>query len=115
MAESHRQRRIRKALRKRFGEHSKFFKCHGGPFTEAGLPDIMGGVHGLFFGFEVKEPDGVVSEIQLVQRDEFLKAGVVCEIIETEDQAISLVEHALKRSKISCALCTGKGRIRPLH
>lgn len=105
MSESHRQRRIRKALRKRFGTHCKFFKCHGGPFSEAGLPDLMGCVHGLFFGFEVKEPDGEVSEIQWAQRDEFLEAGGVCEVIQTPARAIRLVEEALIARRVRCDYC----------
>lgn len=53
--ESRRQRKIRQALEKEVGGY--WWKQHGGPFTPAGLPDLIGCCESLFFGIEVKEPD----------------------------------------------------------
>jgi len=33
-----------------------WYKIHGGPYQEAGIPDIVGCHDGKFFAFEVKKP-----------------------------------------------------------
>lgn len=92
-AESRRQLKIRKDLKSSVG--GKWVKVHGGPFQEAGLPDLDGVVTGLSFRFEVKEPiEGAPSELQLAQLEEYRKAGAIACIVETSSQAVALVKAA---------------------
>lgn len=92
-AESLRQAKIKKDLKSTVG--GKWTKIHGGPFQEAGLPDLIGTVEGLFFGFEVKEPlEGAPSELQLETLAEYREAGAIACIVETSSQAIALVKAA---------------------
>lgn len=89
------QQRIRKRLEREF-PRSRWFKHHGGPFSEAGIPDLVGCVEGLFFALEVKNPnDGEASEIQLEVIDEYHDAGGIAGVIRTEGEAVSLVHAAL--------------------
>jgi len=50
----------------------KYFGCN---FSTSGTPDILACVKGNFLAIEVKAPEGVVSELQLVKIDEIRKAG----------------------------------------
>lgn len=44
------------------------FKIHGGDlYQESGIPDLLCCWGGLFFGIEVKDPQGEPSELQLLQ------------------------------------------------
>lgn len=95
--ETRRQQKIRKALQKEFRE-SWWVKIHGGWFQDAGIPDLLGCVMGLFFGFEVKEPDGEASPIQLENIGDIQDAGGVSCEIETPEQAIRIVYAALREA-----------------
>jgi hypothetical protein len=95
--ETRRQRKIRKGLEKEFPD-SWWKKIHGGWFQDAGIPDLIGCVCGLFFGFEVKEPDGDLSAIQIENIDDIEDAGgVACEVI-TLEQAIEIVYETLRKT-----------------
>jgi hypothetical protein len=91
--ESKRQQKIKADLKKTVG--GKWYKVHGGPFQEAGIPDLDGVVEGLSFKFEVKEPiEGAPSELQLETLEEYRKVGAIACIVEISSQAIALVEAA---------------------
>jgi hypothetical protein len=91
--ESRLQLKIKKELIATVG--GKWFKTHGGPFQEAGQPDLIGTVEGLFFGFEIKVPfEGSPSELQLETLAEWRDEGAVACIIERASQAIALVQAA---------------------
>jgi len=47
-------RGIKKFLEVRYP--GAWYKIHGGPYQEAGIPDIVGCHEGHFFAFEVKRP-----------------------------------------------------------
>ena len=52
------------------------YKIHGGDlYQETGIPDLLVCWGGLFFGIEVKDPQGKPSAIQLVQGTRIKKAG----------------------------------------
>ena len=52
------------------------YKIHGGDlYQETGIPDLLCCWHGLFFGIEVKDPDGKPSAIQLAQGVRIKNAG----------------------------------------
>lgn len=95
--ESKRQLKIRKGLQKEF-PGSWWKKIHGGWFQDAGIPDLLGCVCGLFFGFEIKEPDGELEALQIENIYDINKAGgVSCEIV-TLEQAIEVVYAALRKA-----------------
>lgn len=96
-AESRLQQRIRKRLLQAVG--GKWYKVHGSMFQEAGQPDLDGVVDGISFKFEVKLPlDGKPSDIQLETMAEWREQGCIACIVETPDQAISLVKAATATS-----------------
>lgn len=52
------------------------YKIHGGdPYQETGIPDLLVCWGGLFFGIEVKDPQGTPSAVQLAQGARIKKAG----------------------------------------
>jgi len=52
------------------------YKIHGGDlYQENGIPDLLCCWKGLFFGIEVKDPQGKPSVIQLAQGARIKKAG----------------------------------------
>lgn len=52
------------------------YKIHGGDlYQESGIPDLLCCWGGLFFGIEVKDPQGKPSAIQLAQGARIMKAG----------------------------------------
>lgn len=52
------------------------YKIHGGDlYQETGIPDLLCCWGGLFFGIEVKDPNGKPSAIQLAQGVRIKKAG----------------------------------------
>lgn len=96
--ESKLQKKIRSHLEKEVGGF--WFKMWGGPFTMAGLPDLIGCVDGLFIGLEVKLPktSSQPSKIQLVVQKRIRKAGGVSEIVRSEGEAVDVVNKALERA-----------------
>ena len=51
------------------------YKIHGGDlYQESGIPDLLCCWGGVFFGIEVKDPNGVPSAIQLAQGARIKKA-----------------------------------------
>lgn len=101
--ESRRQRKIKKGLLKAFPS-SWWTKIHGGWFQEAGIPDLIGCVEGFFFAFEIKEPDGTISEIQRVTMKDIRKAGGCSIAVITLEEALRHVRETLEEAKASCRL-----------
>ena len=92
--ETRRQKRVRQLLQQEVGGYWR--KIWGGPFQQAGMADIIGCCEGLFFAFEVKEPDGTPSELQLDEIEEVLEAGGTSAIIIEPEDAVRLVRNALR-------------------
>jgi len=103
--ETRRQLNIRKEFKKRYGNNLWCFKVHGGPFQRDGIGDIIGVVFGLAFMFEVKEPDGTASPIQLETIKDFRAAGGIAEVIVEVDEAFKLIDRALARARGGSPLC----------
>ena len=97
--ESRLQRRIHRALEKRF--NAKFFKVWGGPFMDVGLGDLVGCIDGLFFMLEVKRDakDSEPSEIQLETLAQYRKAGAFACVIVSVAEAFAVVRAAKRLSK----------------
>lgn len=91
--ESRLQLKIRKALQKECG--GIWVKIHGGPFQRSGLPDLDGMVDTFSFRFEVKVPlEGKPTDLQLETLHDYRAEGCIACIVETPEQAISLVKAA---------------------
>ena len=105
--ESRRQRKIREALEKEVGGY--WWKQHGGPFTPAGLPDLIGCCCGYFFGIEVKEPDSDEpkgSDIQQRTAKRIHEEGGGSTLLGclTPKEAVGFVKTELDNRGISSAL-----------
>lgn len=103
--ETRRQRKIKKGLKKAF-PGSWWVKIHGGWFQEAGIPDLIGCVEGLFFAFEVKEPDGDTSEIQDITIEDIQLAGGCAHPVIELEEAIDHVRKAIRQANRSGKLRT---------
>jgi hypothetical protein len=94
--ETRRQQRTRRLLEKEVGGYWR--KIWGGPFQNGGIPDLIGCVKGLFFAFEIKEPDGHLSELQEDEIEEIAQAGGCVAVIVEPKDAVELVRKALSRA-----------------
>lgn len=93
--ESRLQRRIRQELKTQVG--GWWFKVWGGPFQQAGIPDIIGCCCGLFFAFEVKTDEGDTSKIQDVTISDIREmGGGVAEVVRTPEETVRFVKKALR-------------------
>lgn len=103
-AETNLHTRILKALRKEF-PGSWWFKVWGGPFTPAGIPDLMGCVCGLFFALEVKLPDNKRSKTSKIQDEtiaDLRKANAHARVVRSPQEAVDYVRSVLRRWEITC-------------
>lgn len=92
------QQLIQRALRKAF-PRSFWFKHWGGPFSPAGIPDLIGCVDGLFFGLEVKLPNdkrSKTSEIQDETIADIIAAGGVALVVRSPQEAVQAVRKTLR-------------------
>jgi len=69
-----------------------FFSPIGGPYTEAGIPDLVGCLWGYFFGIEVKAlgKKRTVTPLQKIKLEAISKAGgvaVLADCVEDVAQA----------------------------
>ncbi len=70
---------------------SKVVKIHGGPYQEAGLPDIYALIDGTSYWLEVKIAPNRPTPLQAKQLAELRAAGAVAEAVYSFDQAMLLV------------------------
>lgn len=96
--ESKLQRKIRRALEKEVGGF--WFKVHGGPFQQVGLPDLLGCVQGLYITVEVKFLKGITSPVQDAIRH-IIRRHQGCSIVAySPEQAVRRVKkHLVKNGK----------------
>ena len=74
---AHREKEIENSIKTYIKEHGGLcYKIHGGDlYQENGIPDLLCCWDGLFFGIEVKDPQGKPSAMQLAQGARIKKAG----------------------------------------
>ena len=72
----HKEKQIENSIKEYIKEHGGLcYKIHGGDlYQESGIPDLLCCWGGLFFGIEVKDPNGKPSAIQLAQGARIKKA-----------------------------------------
>lgn len=93
MTEAALRAKIIKRLR---GYSGWWIVTHGAGYQTGGLPDIMGVVHGQFYGFEVKLPgkEHTLTERQAHRLAQINKAGGRAAMVTSADQALNLVFSA---------------------
>jgi Holliday junction resolvase len=92
------QRRIRKALEKQVGGF--WMKIHGSEFQRAGMGDLLGCVHGLFFSIEVKRAKkGKLSDVQIETLCDIGDEGGNVEVVVNSKQAVKFVQSVLADKK----------------
>lgn len=78
---------------------------HGGPFSQAGLPDIIGCYEGRFYAFELKLPieDGgrELTQLQEYTLERIRSAGGVASLIRSYEDARKLLDDSSARSEKS--------------
>lgn len=94
--ESRLQLRIRKALQRDVG--GWWVKIWGGPFQQAGIPDLLGCVDGHFFAFEVKMPKGKTSDIQKQTIIALRRSGACAEVVKSSKEAVEYVAAHLQKA-----------------
>lgn len=94
--ESRLQQAIQKAIRKKYPDVF-MFKHWGGPFSPAGIPDLIICLRGHFVAFEVKLPkdQSKPSRIQLETIDDIRRAGGCARIVRSIDEALAWLEGVL--------------------
>lgn len=99
--ESRLQRKIRATLEAVYPQ-SVWFKYHGGAFTRAGIPDLIGVVDGRFCALEVKRPGEGPSAIQRATIARLKRAGAIVAVVTSPAEATEVVKAAL-----GCWECPG--------
>lgn len=91
---------IMKALKNEYGRDVYCYKVHGGPLTPAGLPDIIGVVHGCFFALETKMPrkESKPSDRQLYVMGLIRRAGGIVGVPRSVPDALSIVARGIARA-----------------
>src|SRR5690606_10221273 len=104
------QLRIRRRLREEVG--GWWFKVHGGPFQQSGIPDIIGCTGGLFFSFEVKVDDEKGDPLQEeTMADIREEGGGVAIVVRSPEEAIRAVKKTLATAR---RVPTRRSKVRPL-
>jgi hypothetical protein len=95
-------------------EGARPFKIVGGEegFQEIGIPDLLVCFRGRFIGAEVKQPGGKLRPAQRVVLNEIYEAGGVAAVLETVEQAASLLSTLKGRGSIEGPLCFDRGKLR---
>lgn len=94
--ESRLQKKIREALEAEFPD-SWWVKIHGGPFQRSGIPDLLGCVDGLFFGFEVKRPGEEATALQANTIVKLNLAKATACVVRTPEEAVNAVRDTFRR------------------
>lgn len=84
----------------RYGQDIWIRKIHGGPYQRAGIPDLIGCLHGLFFAFEVKMPGEVATPLQLHTLREITRAAATARVISSVEEAERVLDLLQERDKV---------------
>lgn len=87
MREADLQRKIQAAIREAGG---KCIKIHGGPYTVAGTPDLIGSLNGRPFAIEVKRPGERPSAKQQAELSAWAAQGWATGVAYSVDDAINI-------------------------
>ena len=71
-----------------------FWKEHGGPYSTAGIPDIICCYKGRFLGLEVKLSGGKLTELQKRALNKINRAGGIGRRVESVDDVRAVIRLA---------------------
>lgn len=70
-----------------------YFKEHGGPYGQSGVPDIIACYKGRFLGLEAKLPHGKLTALQRRAIDSINAAGGIARRVESVDDVKAVVRQ----------------------
>ncbi len=78
-------KKIKSILERKYG--GLWIKVHGGPYQQAGIPDLLGCLDGRFIGLEVKIPErkNTLTKLQEQTLNEINLAGGIAEVVTSVD------------------------------
>jgi len=80
---------ITAAIRKRIRELGGMsLKMHGGPYMEAGIPDLIVILDARVYFFEVKAEHGILSRAQAEMHDRLRSNGAHVAVVRSVEEAI---------------------------
>ena len=93
--ESQLTNRIRNLLEHKVG--GLWVKIHGSAYQTGGIPDLIGLVHGNFFGLEVKMPgkEETVTKKQQWFIDQIRQNGGTSAVVTAPKEALAIVQEVL--------------------
>jgi Holliday junction resolvase len=75
------------------GDEVFFFKEHGGPYGQSGVPDIIACYQGRFLGLEVKLPQGRLTALQKRAIEKINRAGGIAARVESMDDVKAIIRR----------------------
>jgi hypothetical protein len=89
MAESAVQKWVRDKLENRYAGRIYLFKVPQGQYTSRrGIPDLVAGIGGRFYAFEIKTDSGKLTPLQSHEITKINKAGSTAVVIYGKDEAM---------------------------
>jgi len=90
------KKRILKNLRRDF-PNGVWFKIHGSPYQERGIPDIIGCLRGRFIAFEIKRPDEYrpPTAYQQLQLDSIQASGGSATVVTSWEEVQKICQKIL--------------------
>lgn len=90
-------KQIKSALERKYG--GLWIKIHGGPYQQAGIPDLLGCQDGRFLGLEVKVPgrEKTLTKLQAQTLDEIKQAGGISAVVTSVEEAEEVVQTLLNQ------------------
>lgn len=95
MSESTISKNIRAAL---IARGARPIKYHGGPYSEAGIPDLLVAYRGRFIFLETKQPGETPTPIQRKRMTELSYTPEPCALIRTGPEAIGGVVETVDQA-----------------
>jgi len=75
------------------------------PPVEAGTPDILASVNGIFVGLEIKVGKGKPSKIQKYRMTQISSSGGIAEVVKSREELQQLLSR-LEHTRLSGGLAT---------
>ena len=107
-------KRVVSRVLRTYADHSPYvLNVHGGPMQRVGVPDLLVVIDGLAVFLEVKfqrpgesaqHARGRASAVQLAQIDRLREAGATAAVILDEEEALAVIDGALKKLSDPVAL-----------
>jgi hypothetical protein len=88
-------KKIKEALYKRFSKRIILWKIHGSPYQDAGIPDLVGCLDGIFFGMEVKTELEKPSQLQQVMLKRIVEAGGHSFVVRSVEEALNAASQIM--------------------